>query len=104
MRSVRQLVVDMGQSRSLGRRCIGSHEAKPSTSGLWYNGADFVGEGKGSDALVPAKRVLSHDRSRDLLCSDTATLSGTAALAAATTRRHSTIPSAMHPSSSATWN
>lgn len=47
---------------------------------------------------VPAKRVLGHDRSRDLLRSDTAALAAAAALAASTARRKTSIAGAMHPS------
>jgi hypothetical protein len=50
---------------------------------------------------VPAKRVLSHDRRRDLLCADTLPLT---AAAASTGRRHSAVAGSVHPSRSAAWN
>lgn len=50
---------------------------------------------------VPAKRVLGHDRCRNLLCSNAAALSTAAALTASTARRDSTIACTVHPSSCA---
>lgn len=51
---------------------------------------------------VPAKGVLSHDRRRDLLSSDTSPLTAVTASAAPTAWSHAPVASTMHPSSRAT--
>lgn len=51
-----------------------------------------------SNSSIPAKRVLSHNRRRNLLRANTAALAAATSTAAATTRSYTAIASTMHPS------